>query len=56
VPASQAESITLAALTGLLIGLGIYPALLVPSLETMAVQVAGLAEHSTLAYVSWNGK
>jgi NADH-quinone oxidoreductase subunit N len=52
-PASLAESITLAALTGLLIGLGIYPALLIPSLETIAEQVAGLAEHSTLAYVPW---
>jgi NADH-quinone oxidoreductase subunit N len=50
-PASLAESIMLAALTGLLIGLGIYPALLIPSFETMAEQVAGLAEHSTLAYV-----
>ena len=55
-PASLAESITLAALTGLLIGLGIYPTLLVLPLETMAAQVAGLAEHSTLAYVPWDGK
>jgi NADH-quinone oxidoreductase subunit N len=50
-PVSLAESITLAALTGLLIGLGVYPALLVPSLETIGAQVAGLAEHSTLAYI-----
>jgi NADH-quinone oxidoreductase subunit N len=55
-PASLAESITLAALTGLLIGLGIYPSLLIPALETMAPQMAGLAEHSTLAYVPWWGK
>jgi hypothetical protein len=44
VSVSLAEGITLAALTGLLIGLGVYPALLVPSLETIGAQVAGLAD------------
>jgi NADH-quinone oxidoreductase subunit N len=47
-PASLAESITLAALTGLLIGLGIYPALLIPPLESMAAQLGGLASYSVL--------
>ncbi|HVW64533.1 MAG TPA: NADH-quinone oxidoreductase subunit N [Nitrosospira sp.] len=54
VPASLAESITLAALTGLLIGLGIYPSLLIPPLEAMAAQVAELAQYPILAYVPWN--
>jgi NADH-quinone oxidoreductase subunit N len=48
-PASLPESMTLAALTGLLIALGIYPALLIPLLETTAAQLAGLVGNSVLA-------
>jgi NADH-quinone oxidoreductase subunit N len=48
-PASLPESMTLAALTGLLIVLGIYPALLIPLLETTAAQLAGLVGNSVLA-------
>jgi hypothetical protein len=40
---------TLAALTGLLIALGIYPALLIPLLETTAAQLAGFVGNSVLA-------
>jgi NADH-quinone oxidoreductase subunit N len=48
-PASLPESMTLAALTGLLIALGVYPALLIPLLETTAAQLAGLVGNSVLA-------
>ncbi|MEP7073399.1 MAG: NADH-quinone oxidoreductase subunit N [Nitrosospira sp.] len=47
--ASLAESVTLAALTLLLIGLGIYPALLIQVLETTVVHLAGVPKLLALA-------
>lgn len=47
--ASLAESVTLAALTLLLIGLGIYPALLIQVLETTVMHLAGVPKLLALA-------